>query len=662
MNLTLEQSGFKKNENDETKLLLNENLFKIFRNTKDEEFDEYFGCISIEKYFFWISELNLHNCLFLKLRDLKNKTKLIHEFIEFNFQKFELEFFSIFYSILDSNEEDGNFYEEEIIKFCDLFYQYEFRNSIELCFLFEKFVLFFRKHSENLKEKEILFDFNVHILNLIIEIDEINFEVKFIFEAIEFYEFNKKLSTKLIKLNEFIDIDIDNSEFDFDSFLDEIDYFDFEPEKPKDEEIYSTLQLSQNIFLLQKKFKNFQEFIKLLANEPLEIQKYYISYSMNTLFNEHSMDQYLRFTNGKGEEFKENLFIYLNSISNDQSEKKDHFILFFWNPVEFLSYLIHKSISLKNQFQNTNILNMTKSIIQELPSIEYDKNPLLLISIQRILKTYSNLNYSSLFQFISTLKDSIENEKWIDYFLFSSLDVIDELFIKLLFNFKTDLKLNINQEFSFFIKLLHLNDRASICFSEEFALFLSSEISKYSILFSTKEISEQLRFKTMLRISPMIKNSILWESNHLLENLVLLSYIAANSNSIQEFENLNKKFSPNLKLKIEKEILDINFSFYLKTSMVQVLPFLLENELKNYFKYFLIPLSFDYSTNENQFLIERIIIILFNSLECYNEKEFEFLEINAKIFNFQNVQVKIPSKMNVTQKIFNLINVILKII
>jgi hypothetical protein len=141
-----------------------------------------------------------------------------------------------------------------------------------------------------------------------------------------FENFDNQIHGKLKELNESLEFKYVNS-IDFDGEIEEFEFEEWEMKPPKEEEIFSPLQCSLRSFLKEKSFFNYSNLLKLLSKESEECQNYYISYSMNMLLSQHSLDDYLRFTNGNGEDFQLILISFLNSISNIERKINDSFLM-----------------------------------------------------------------------------------------------------------------------------------------------------------------------------------------------------------------------------------------------------------------------------------------------------------------------------------------------
>jgi hypothetical protein len=141
-----------------------------------------------------------------------------------------------------------------------------------------------------------------------------------------FENFDNQIYGKLKELNESLDFNYVDS-IDFDGEIEEFEFEEWEMKPPKEEEIFSSLQCSLRSFLKEKSFFNYSNLLNLLSKESEECQNYYISYSMNILLSQHSLDDYLRFTNGNGQDFELILISFLNSISNIERKINDSFLM-----------------------------------------------------------------------------------------------------------------------------------------------------------------------------------------------------------------------------------------------------------------------------------------------------------------------------------------------
>jgi hypothetical protein len=165
------------------------------------------------------------------------------------------------------------------------------------------------------------------IIHIIKESKDIQFDYEFLLDSIKFFEnFDLQIYEKLKGLNDSIDFKV-VEDIDFDLEIEDFEFEEWEMKPPKDEEIYSPLQCSLRSFLEKKSFVNFSNLLKLLSKESEECQKYYVSYSMNVILCQHSLDDYLQFTNGNGEDFQLDLITFLNSTSNIERKINDSFLL-----------------------------------------------------------------------------------------------------------------------------------------------------------------------------------------------------------------------------------------------------------------------------------------------------------------------------------------------
>jgi hypothetical protein len=313
---------------------------------------------------------------------------------------------------------------------------------------------------------------------------------------------------------------------------------------------------------------------------------------------------------------------------------------------------------MKNQFQNKELTEMMLEFLSKIPNIETSKGePLIILGMNSVIKLHSEqINVEIFFDVISRLRKSFSDMKWFQNLILPCLDENNEVLIKHCINFIGNLELEEIQKKEIFKKILNFHDYR-IEHSDEFNMEIVSLIERYSgeLKQSNYRLNQKIGFVSQLKIYSLINVSKKFIGSNVEDNLILLSYLASNSSSIEDYDFLVRSFSLGIIEQIENNIMNIEFNNSLMSSIIQVVPFLLPNELLNYFKYFLIPLSYEH-WNKTMFK-EEIILNAFSKLiesVIISQRNIPFSKINHKIFHSN---VKFPTSLKFLSKILNLIQV-----
>jgi hypothetical protein len=315
---------------------------------------------------------------------------------------------------------------------------------------------------------------------------------------------------------------------------------------------------------------------------------------------------------------------------------------------------------MKNQVQNKELKDIMMEFLSKIPNIEtYKGEPLILLGIDSIIKFHSEqINVEILFDVISQLLKSFDDNKLFQNIVLPCMDENNETLIKHCIKFIGNLKLEEIQKKEIFKKILRFNDHR-VEHSDEFNSEIVSLIGRYSEEFkqSNLKIKQEFGFASQLKIYSINNSSNSLISANIEENLIILSHLASNSSCIEEYDILVRRFSQGIIEKIENNILNNGFHDSLISSIIQAVPYFLPNELLNYFKFFLIPLSYEH-WNRTMFK-EEIILNAFTKLmdsSLISQSSIPFSKINFKIFH-SKVKMKFPFTFKFTSKILNLIQV-----